>query len=874
MKNLYSKIISVCLSAVLTVGLISGAVPVINPEVEAAPTTNTIRWNVNTIKLISKYDYTTDTHTNVAENNVDRGITATAPETNSSFSWVDWQGRRIQTGPTGGDLRFSADEGKVITEIAIEWDTTINVCDIPDGWTYMANYENQAGDVGNYLVWNGTPTRTVGMDFTRTAEEPDEPGYDLTIGYIYFTIGILRDSGSCGNDANWALDYSGNLVISGTGPMSWSGTTPPWSAYMADIATVEIESGITTIGNSAFKDCDNLTDVTIPDTVTNIYPSAFRDCEALTSMVIPGSVETIGNMALAYCWKLENLTIGQGVKTIEQSAFYGCDGLDQVVLPDSVTFIGPSAFGSCDNISSLTLGSGITTIPSYCFSSCRNLEEVTIPEGVTTIDEGAFLNCFALSSVTFPEGLTSVGTSAFANDALQSVILPRNLATLGRSAFAYNSDLTFVVVSRELFDESSIAFEECPDAIIHYYYDITYANDGNGTITGNEYSYGTATEEFTITPKNGFELAYITWSNGDVSEILYADDDGLYTMPDSESDVTITAEFYCPAVDEVIARIEDLPGADDVTLNNKEDIEAARSAYDDLPTDLKDLIPEDYVNRLEEAEAALRALELEKAKEDAVAELNNLLKSKNESDYEPSDWADLTKAINDAITAINSATTTDEVDKIKNAAIETVNSIPTKADAEEEESEDPEEEAPVAPVDTSDSTTPAIAPVNDGQPANDEGNNASASNNLAQQYYIASGGQATWTKGSGVAFILTIKMEGPEDTSFDHFLTTGLDERILRIENECTVGRGSTIITINPSVLEQLSVGEHTITVTFDNGSVSTMLTIKDAPADSAVTSTGEAEGTAVLYGTACIIAAAALFAVNLVMKKRYAGNR
>ena len=369
-------------------------------------------------------------------------------------------------------------------------------------------------------------------------------------------------------------------------------------------------------------------------------------------------------------------------------------------------------------------------------------------------------------------------------------------------------------------------------------------------------------------------MAYITWSNGDVSEILYADDDGLYTMPDSESDVTITAEFYCPAVDEVIARIEDLPGADDVTLNNKEDIEAARSAYDDLPTDLKDLIPEDYVNRLEEAEAALRALELEKAKEDAVAELNNLLKSKNESDYEPSDWADLTKAINDAITAINSATTTDEVDKIKNAAIETVNSIPTKADAEEEESEDPEEEAPVAPVDTSDSTTPAIAPVNDGQPANDEGNNASASNNLAQQYYIASGGQATWTKGSGVAFILTIKMEGPEDTSFDHFLTTGLDERILRIENECTVGRGSTIITINPSVLEQLSVGEHTITVTFDNGSVSTMLTIKDAPADSAVTSTGEAEGTAVLYGTACIIAAAALFAVNLVMKKRYAGTR
>ena len=46
-----------------------------------------------------------------------------------------------------------------------------------------------------------------------------------------------------------------------------------------------IPKGITSIGYSAFKDCDSLTDIRIPDSVTNIGMGAFAYCDALTSII-------------------------------------------------------------------------------------------------------------------------------------------------------------------------------------------------------------------------------------------------------------------------------------------------------------------------------------------------------------------------------------------------------------------------------------------------------------------------------------------------------------------------------------------------------------------------------------------------------------
>ena len=85
---------------------------------------------------------------------------------------------------------------------------------------------------------------------------------------------------TCGASLTWTLDEAGTLTISGTGKMTdWSDAyNTPWYAFCADIKTLVIEDGVTSIGRSAMNGCGNLTSVTIPISVTSVGKYAFNDC--------------------------------------------------------------------------------------------------------------------------------------------------------------------------------------------------------------------------------------------------------------------------------------------------------------------------------------------------------------------------------------------------------------------------------------------------------------------------------------------------------------------------------------------------------------------------------------------------------------------
>lgn len=120
-------------------------------------------------------------------------------------------------------------------------------------------------------------------------------------------------------------------------------------------------------------------DVSIPSTVayngqnysvTSIGYQAFRNCKNLTSITIPGSVTSIGHYAL-----------------------YGCTGLTSVTIPGSVTSIGQSAFSGCTGLTSVTILEGVTDIGRSAFNGCSGLTSVTIPKGVTSIGNQTFCRC-------------------------------------------------------------------------------------------------------------------------------------------------------------------------------------------------------------------------------------------------------------------------------------------------------------------------------------------------------------------------------------------------------------------------------------------------------------------------------------------------
>jgi hypothetical protein len=70
-----------------------------------------------------------------------------------------------------------------------------------------------------------------------------------------------------------------------------------YAFHMTGLQKVVLPDGLTRIGEGAFYDCHNLTDVTIPYSLHEIDDKAFYKCDKLKALYIPPSVDFIGRDA-------------------------------------------------------------------------------------------------------------------------------------------------------------------------------------------------------------------------------------------------------------------------------------------------------------------------------------------------------------------------------------------------------------------------------------------------------------------------------------------------------------------------------------------------------------------------------------------------
>ena len=113
---------------------------------------------------------------------------------------------------------------------------------------------------------------------------------------------------------------------------------------------IKIPEGVTSIGNNAFQNNQDLTGIELPDSLTSIGVDAFFGCRNLKSITIPDGVTGIGEHAFAGCISLTSITIPNSVTSIGKLAFAGCSSLMNISIPDSVTSIGADAFKGCDKL--------------------------------------------------------------------------------------------------------------------------------------------------------------------------------------------------------------------------------------------------------------------------------------------------------------------------------------------------------------------------------------------------------------------------------------------------------------------------------------------------------------------------------------------
>lgn len=218
-----------------------------------------------------------------------------------------------------------------------------------------------------------------------------------------------------------------------------------------EITTLEIPTGVTSIGDGVFFKSNSLTNLALSSRVTSIGISAFSYCGNLQDVryyiyddfatyIQNGHPAFYVGCGIKYYWnnqEISTLEIPSSVTSIGNNAFYGCSGLTTLNLPSNVTSIGDRAFGYCSNLTSVDLPSSITKMGDFVFFYCEKLSNVNLPSDITTISTGAFGGCSSLQNINLPSGVTTIGDNAFSDCSnLTNVTLPSALASIGDYAFS------------------------------------------------------------------------------------------------------------------------------------------------------------------------------------------------------------------------------------------------------------------------------------------------------------------------------------------------------------------------------------------------------------------------------------------------------
>lgn len=280
------------------------------------------------------------------------------------------------------------------------------------------------------------------------------------------TLFILPTSAHAETDGVFTYEiYDGEIQITGCDPSASGEIVIPskyefWEGY----APEPIAYPVTTICFEAFKNCSEITDITIPSSIKLIWYDAFEGCTNLERVHIsdiavwsgiefgngPSNPLSCAEELLLNGELVTELSFPETLTSIGDYAFYNYAKLTDVSFHDGITKIGKGAFENCVNITHVNTTNlsswctidfadefsnptcyaknlykdgqivrvvnsleNITKIGDYTFYNCKGLLNFVIPDGVTTIGEKAFCLCDNLIGVTIPSTVKSIYNEAF-----------------------------------------------------------------------------------------------------------------------------------------------------------------------------------------------------------------------------------------------------------------------------------------------------------------------------------------------------------------------------------------------------------------------------------------------------------------------------
>ncbi|MBD5584217.1 MAG: leucine-rich repeat protein [Clostridia bacterium] len=331
---------------------------------------------------------------------------------------------------------------------------------------------------------------------------------------------------------------------------------------------LEIENSVFYVNNWVVDCYKSVTSVTLRSDTVGLCQSAFQDCNKLTDVVIVGELKTISATAFYNCSSLTNITIGSNVTNIEGGAFYNCNNITNIYytgdlkgwvtisslntlmrygkdskklfisgsevkgslsISNDITIIGEYAFYRCNSITSVIIPNSVKEIGAYAFDNCLSLTNINytgnltgwltldiatnilysgetnrqlyiggntiegdliIPNGITSIRDFAFYECSGITSITIPNSVKEIGESAFRNcTLLTTVTIPDSVTVISVRAFYLCSGITDLTVGNSVHEIGEYAFYGCNSLDKIYISDIanwcSIKNIGNLTQYGD-----------------------------------------------------------------------------------------------------------------------------------------------------------------------------------------------------------------------------------------------------------------------------------------------------------------------------------------------------------------------------------------------------
>lgn len=376
-----------------------------------------------------------------------------------------------------------------------------NICDKNYSTFFHSMWSTGASDYHNITV-----TLPEGMElkefqfkyYTRYTSQCVPKKISIRAGYE-----TVAD-GTCGDNLTWQLTAGGDLIISGSGAMYDYNNDAPWYDYRASIKKVTIKEGVTSIGCTAFANCENLVSTNIPDGVARIGWEAFFNTN-ISSVYIPKSVLEIWNAPFADCDNLVSIIVDaenpvydsrNGCNAIIETKFNWLQGgCASTIIPDGVVGIGQAAFFGCDNLTSITIPESAEIIDSQAFFLCSGLTSITIPKHVAYIDQQAFGYCYNLGTISvdnenipydsrdncnaivdsytntiirgtaqtvIPEDVKVIGDFAFSGCLpMKSFNIPEGVTSIGSYAFCQCNNLASISLPKSVESIGEYAFYNC-----------------------------------------------------------------------------------------------------------------------------------------------------------------------------------------------------------------------------------------------------------------------------------------------------------------------------------------------------------------------------------------------------------------------------